>query len=269
MPALTLTIDLEDPSKAYRPDGRYALMVRHILDLCEETERKATFFTVGKLSRANPKLIQTIAGRGHEIAYHTAAHIPLTEDTPENFKAQTQADKAFIQDLTGRPLLGFRAPCYSLTPSTHWAVDSLKELGFLYSSSIMPSLISMQGFKKKPVHPFLWENGLIELPMPMAGIGQARLPFNGGIYLYLMPFLLTRLCLASLSKHEALWTYAHPYDFDRTEPYAPMPDTPAWISRLLYLSRFMTEHKIRKLLSITEVGEPLFKVAERYALKNP
>ena len=263
MSALTLTIDLEDPTKAYRPDGRYVLMADHILDLCDEVGCKATFFTVGKVARSVPSLVRKISERGHEIAYHSAAHLPLTHDTPHSFKAQTHADKAFIEDLTGQPLSGFRAPCYSLTPRTVWATQVLAELEFLYSSSIMPSLISMEGFKDKPNGPFLWESGLVEIPMPMIGLGNLRLPFCGGIYLYLTPVAVSRLFFKALSKHTALWTYAHPYDFDRDEPYSPMPDTPAWMSRLLYAARSVAEKKIRAALALHDAGPPLRDIAQK------
>ncbi len=248
--AVTFTIDLEDPSEIYAPNGRYIAMARHILDLCDEVGCRATFFTVGRVAVAAPDLIRDIAKRGHEIAYHSHSHVPLTEENAERFRQQTRDDKILLEQLAGKPVTGFRAPRFSLTPDSKWALDILVELGFTYSSSIMPTGASLYGFKDAPHTAFRWPNGLIELPLPVARIGRWRIPYLGGIYLYALPTFLTRHWLNQASPNEILWTYTHPYDFDRTEPFRPMPHTPLWVSIILWTARRVAERKIRYLLSL-------------------
>jgi polysaccharide deacetylase family protein (PEP-CTERM system associated) len=247
---ITLTIDLEDPTERYAPDGRYVAMTRHILDLCDKAGRRATFFTVGRIAETAPQLIKDIAAKGHEIAWHSHAHIPLTEEIPARFRREGRDDKERLEQLAGKSVIGFRAPRFSLTPKTLWALDILSELGFRYSSSIMPTRISLYGFPDAPRAMFKWQNGLTELPLPVANGGPIPVPYLGGIYLYAMPFPLVRRWAAHAEPNEILWTYAHPYDFDRDEPLRRMPHTSYKASFILWMARGIAEKKIRKVLTL-------------------
>ena len=168
-------------------------------------------------------------------------HISLTEEHPERFREQTRRDKVLLEFLSGKPVVGFRAPRFSLTRQSLWVVDILGELGFKYSSSIMPTSISLYGMAETKTEPFRWPNGLIELPLPVAILGKWRIPFLGGIYLYAQPRWLLNRFLRRCGEKEILWTYTHPYDFDRTESFKPMPDTPLWVSVVLWLARQCAE----------------------------
>lgn len=257
LPPVTFTVDLEDPTERYAPDGRYVAMTRRILDLCDETGRKATFFTIGKVAQSAPQLIRAIAERGHEIAYHSHAHRSLTAETPARFFAETRADKEILEDLTGRAVVGFRAPRFSLTPQSAWALDTLRDLGFFYSSSIMPTGASLFGFPDAPRSVFTWPNGLVEFPLPVADVGKYRIPYLGGIYLYTMPFFAARGFAARAKADEVLWTYTHPYDFDREEKFKALPSTPLWISVVLWLARKRASKQIKRLLTALPAAPPL------------
>jgi polysaccharide deacetylase family protein (PEP-CTERM system associated) len=246
---VTFTIDLEDPAGLYAPDGRHVALTRRLLDFCGEAGCRATFFTVGRVAETTPQLVRDIAARGHEIAYHSHDHVPLTEENPDRFSRETRADKDRLEQLCGKPVIGFRAPCFSLTPQSVWAVDALRELGFLYSSSIMPTGASLYGFKTAPRAAFRWPNGLIEFPLPVAKLGPWRVPYLGGVYLYALPGWLTRRWMGKAAADEILWTYTHPYDFDRNEKFLPMLHTPLWISGVLWLARRVAERKIGALLA--------------------
>jgi polysaccharide deacetylase family protein (PEP-CTERM system associated) len=246
---VTFTIDLEDPTGIYAPDGRYAALTRNLLGLSAELGCRATFFTVGKVAESSPQLIRDIAAGGHEIAYHSHDHVPLTEENPERFRREGQTDKDRLEQLCGKPVIGFRAPRFSLTPNSVWALDILGELGFRYSSSIMPTGASLYGFKEASSAVFRWPNGLVEFPLPVARVGSWRVPYLGGIYLYALPGFLTRTWLGKASPDEVLWTYTHPYDFDREESFKPMPHTPLWVSGVLWAARRVAERKIRAVLA--------------------
>jgi len=248
--SVTLTIDLEDPTLRYAPDGRYILMARRILDLCDTFDRKATFFVLGRVAEAIPRLIRDIADRGHEIAYHSHNHVSLTDEFPARFRSECLKDKDRLEQLAGKSVLGFRAPRFSLTPETMWALDILGEAGFRYSSSVMPTNVSLFGFPEAPTTPFKWENGMVEFPLPVATVGKYRLPYLGGIYLYTMPFFVVRRFLARAKDGEVLWTYAHPYDFDREEKFTNMANTPLWISFVLWQARRCASKKIQKILEM-------------------
>lgn len=257
LPPVTFTVDLEDPTERYAPEGRYVTMARRILDLCDETNRKATFFTIGKVAQAAPGLVRDISERGHEIAYHSHAHVSLTAETPARFASETRADKELLEDLAGRAVVGFRAPRYSLTPKSAWALDILRDLGFFYSSSIMPTGMSLFGFPDAPRHAFAWPNGLVEFPLPVTDVGKYRVPYLGGIYLYTMPFFAARGFAARADAKEILWTYTHPYDFDREEKFAAMPGTPLWVSLILWLARKRAGGQIKRILTGLPAAPPL------------
>jgi peptidoglycan-N-acetylglucosamine deacetylase len=249
---ITLTIDLEDSTLRYAPDGRYVLMTRRILDLCDALEeRKATFFTVGRVAQAAPQLIRDIAARGHEIAYHSRNHVSLTKEDPARFRQESAEDKDRLEQLAGKSVIGFRAPRFSLTPQSLWALDVLSELGFRYSSSIMPTEVSLFGFPEAKQTPFAWPNGMIEFPLPVAVLGKYRLPYLGGIYLYTMPLFAVRAFLERAGADEVLWTYAHPYDFDAGEHFMRMANTPWWISFVLWQARRVAPKKICKILGMS------------------
>jgi polysaccharide deacetylase family protein (PEP-CTERM system associated) len=245
---VSFTIDLEDPTERYAPDGRYVGLTQRLLGFCDEIGCKATFFTVGRVAEGAPQLVRDIARRGHEVAYHSHAHVPLTEENPDRFRRESRDDKDRMEQLCRTPVIGFRAPRFSLTPQSRWALDVLGELGFRYSSSIMPTRASLYGFQEAPRMAFKWPNGLIEFPLPVAQVGPWRIPYLGGIYLYSLPSWLTRYWMGKAGEDEFLWTYTHPYDFDREEKFAPMLHTSWWVSAVLWGARRVAEGKIRTLL---------------------
>ncbi len=264
----TLTIDLEDPSGLHRPDGRYVAMTKRILDLCAETNRKATFFTVGRIAQGAPDLIRMIAAQGHEIAYHAHNHVHLPRETPARFKQESAEDKDRLEQLAGKSVLGFRAPAFSLTPQTLWALDILGELGFLYSSSVKPIEVTRYAFPGISLTPFRWPNGMVEFPLPVATLGTHRIPYLGGIYLYTLPFSFVRWLLDKKTpKDQILWTYAHPYDFDREELLPRIQDTPLWATLILRLGRARAEKQIRRVLALGD-APPLGERARHFRTRE-
>ncbi|MFY9288503.1 MAG: polysaccharide deacetylase family protein [Alphaproteobacteria bacterium] len=246
---ISFTIDLEDYTGQYEPDGRYVIMTRRILDLCDSINCKATFFIVGRVAEGAPRLIQEIASKGHEVAYHSHNHVSLTEETPERFKRESDIDKDRFEQLIGSRIIGFRAPRFSLTPESQWAIDVLGDLGFRYSSSLMPTHLSRFGFPGASRGVSQWPNGMVEVPLPVADLGPMRIPYLGGIYLYALPSFLTRHWLKRANHGEMLWTYTHPYDFDLEEQFRPMVGEPFWVSAVLWGARSFAEKKVCKLLS--------------------
>jgi peptidoglycan-N-acetylglucosamine deacetylase len=244
----TFTLDLEDHHPQPNPAPRYPEITYKILDFLSDRQVKGTFFVLGELAERHPELIRTIHRQGHEIAFHTYAHVPLTRENPERFREQTQRSKAFLEDLTGTEVIGFRAPIFSLTPVTLWALPILQELGFRYTSSVLPLRHPLYGFPGAPQQPFRWKDSLVELPVPVARIGPLFLPYLGGVYMrYLPDFLLVRL-LRGQDAGTALWTYCHPYDFDPEEKFVVIREATALVSLVLWLNRRNTFRTVAKIL---------------------
>src|SRR5262249_48267159 len=125
---ITFTLDLEDYAPAGTP-ARANVIVPRVLELLAEHAVTGTFFVVGELAEAEPALVRAIASGGHEVALHGYRHVPLPQLEPATFRAETARGRALLEDVTGAPVTGFRAPTFSLVPETRWAVDELTEMG--------------------------------------------------------------------------------------------------------------------------------------------
>ncbi|MEM7469153.1 MAG: polysaccharide deacetylase family protein, partial [Pseudomonadota bacterium] len=247
--SLTFTVDLED----HRPDPsfpkRYPEIARRLMTFLDERGMRATFFVLGRLAREEPRLIQEIAEAGHEIAYHSAQHLHLTKDNHDNFLAQSRRDIEYIADLIGQALSGYRAPAFSLTPQSGWAVDAIKSLGFKYSSSVMPVANPINGYPGAPRNPFRWPNELLEIPAAVASVGPINLPYLGGIYLRYLPTWVIKMFLKQDRRDESRWLYCHPHDFDHQEKFFQIEGTSFLVSALLWFNRRGTFAKLERLLS--------------------
>jgi polysaccharide deacetylase family protein (PEP-CTERM system associated) len=253
--SVTFTLDLEDHLGEYAPNGRYAENTRRVLAFLAERQVRGTFFVVGRVAESVPELVREVAAAGHEVACHSFRHIPLNRETPLSFRTDTLRAKHALEQAAGQEVLGYRAPIFSLTPATQWAVQELGELGFRYSSSVLPAAHPLHGFPSAPRMPFRWSTGLVEFPVPVVRFGPVALPFLGGIYLRYLPSGWIRRWSQRRSD-SVLWTYVHPYDFDAEEPYAPLPDAATWVSILLWLNRRGTWRKLATVLE-SGVGTPL------------
>jgi polysaccharide deacetylase family protein (PEP-CTERM system associated) len=248
-PPVTFTLDLEDhrPSDSAFP-ARYADRTLEVLDLLDREGVAGTVFVVGEVAEASPELVAEVAGRGHEVGLHAWRHVPLTDVEPARFIEETQRGKALLEDITGRPVVGFRAPTFSLVPETRWATDVLTDLGFTYSSSVLPARNPLFGDPTAPATPFRWSSGLVELPCPVWGVGPAKVPFLGGVYLRALPRAVVAFARSRLPDSSVPWIYCHPYDLDPDEPRWVVPDAGRVGSRLLWANRGATRDRIAWLL---------------------
>lgn len=244
---ITFTVDVEEHSPVVGGSPRYLAMTRRILAFLAERQAVGTFFVVGDVAERTPELVREIAGQGHEIASHAHRHHPLPSHRDGSYARVLAGSRKLLEDLAGRPVLGFRAPQFSLVPTSAWALDALLDAGFTYSSSIVPAKGIGYSWPGAPAEPFLWENGLLELPCPVGRVALFRLPFLGGMYLrYLPPW---RLRQASRSRStDVVWTYCHPYDFDTEEPFRCLPGRSVAASFFLWWNRGRTLHRLDTLL---------------------
>lgn len=255
-PSITFTLDLED----HRPDDstppRYPAVVEKILQFLDEKQIKGTFFTVGSLAEKNPELIKNICQSGHEIGHHSYDHTVLTKQTPEEFKSKTRKAKDILENITGERISGFRAPVFSMTRDSLWAVDILKELDFDYSSSVLPANNPLHGLPTAPRHPFKWSNGLLEIPAPVGTLGFVTMPYLGGFYLRYLPFGIVRRQIKKAGDTSNLWTYCHPYDFDTEEKNWRIKGVSVPISLLLWFNRKNSFRKLEKLAANYDFSAP-------------
>lgn len=245
--SLTVTVDVEDHTAGVQWPARYPAMTLRLIDFLAERKLLGTFFVVGDVAKRSPELVRAIAAAGHEIGSHSHRHVPLSREDAVGFRAAVGDSRRLLEDLTGAPVTGFRAPVFSLVPATAWAIRALAEAGFRYSSSVMPVAGPGGGWPGAPCDPFRWPNGLVELPCPVGRVGPLRLPFLGGMYLRYLPPWRLRQAVRRCST-ETVWTYCHPYDFDTEERFRRLPGLGLVSSLFLWCNRGSMLHRLETLL---------------------
>lgn len=262
---LTVTFDLEDNRRSTQQEERFVAMSERFLDFLAERDITATVFVVGELARSHPQIVRRVAEAGHEIALHGLRHVTLATVGPQRLRAELIEGKALLEDSAQVSVDGFRAPIFSLTPATAWALEDLVAAGFEYSSSVLPAHNPLHGWPGAPETPFRWETGgLVELPCPVTGAGRAQVPFLGGIYLRYVPRPLAVRALRGMAPDAAPWSYCHPYDLDSDEAFVVMRHAGWLTSRILHTRRGATLRCLDRLLAAAGgAGAPLREVAER------
>jgi len=230
-----LTIDLEDYyqvsafSDTFVVDqwDNYPSRVEHntakLLSILDEGNARATFFTLGWVARKYPKLIKEIADRRHEVACHSNVHRSVYAMSADEFRTDTLDAKKLLEDIIGVPVLGYRAPSFSITRNSLWAYEILVELGFSYDSSVFPIKHPNYGWPRAPRFPFMIRTAggsILEFPMPTLQLAGVRAPIGGGAYLRLLPYWFTRWALRYINQGEALsaCVYLHPWELDSEQP---------------------------------------------------
>jgi len=201
-------------------DLRVVQNTRRILRLLSKHQTRATFFILGWIAERCPSLVKEIAAGGHEIASHGYGHELVYKLTMEEFYSDIERSKKILELITDRPVLGYRAPSFSITPKSEWAIDVLKNLGFAYDSSIFPtSFHNRYGFNGISCLPFRFGNGLLEIPLSTYRFGGANFPLAGGGYFRLLPYAYFRHFLQRLNEQgKPIVFYLHPWELDPGQP---------------------------------------------------
>jgi polysaccharide deacetylase family protein (PEP-CTERM system associated) len=230
-----MTVDVEDYFHVSVFDG---LVPRHQWDwmesrVCANTERlleifadsgiRATFFILGWVAERFPVLVQRIARGGHEIASHSYAHRLVYDLTPAFFREDVRRSKAVIEEAAGVRVCGYRAPSYSVTPRSLWALDILIEEGFLYDASIFPIHHDRYGIPLSPRHTYVIRRKpgqLFEVPASTVRCGPMNLPVAGGGYFRILPYAWTRWGIARMNQIDGQPAvfYLHPWEIDPEQP---------------------------------------------------
>ena len=214
---------------------------RRILDLLDRHETKATFFVLGWIAERFPNLVREVDSQGHEIATHGYSHRLLTEMSPPEFEDDLQRALDVTQPCARQAIIGFRAPSFSITRSTLWALDILLKKGLRYDSSIYPMGFHPDyGIGDAPIAIHPTNDSLVEFPMSCVEIFGKRIPCSGGGYFRLYPYRLTRLLLRKCNQEGRPFVfYLHPWEVD--------PDQPR-VEGLTALKRFRHYHNLSKTL---------------------
>ncbi len=199
-----------------------------LLELLAGNNVRGTFFILGWVAGRHPQLVKRIAGAGHEIGSHGSRHRLIYRQTREEFRRDLLSSRQILEDLTGKEINIYRAPSWSISAGTLWALEILEEEGFRCDSSIQPFRTPLSGLPGAPVapyHPVI--NGrklnLVEFPPTVLPVGRCRLPFAGGFYLRVLPYRLIRWALTRVNRQNPGLVYVHPWETDLAQPRLKVP----------------------------------------------
>lgn len=219
---LLLSVDFEDWHQLVRrrvgapdwdrPGPALRAQTDALLSLLDELGVRATFFVLGMAARGHPELVEAVVARGHEIGCHGDAHLPVHRQSPAEFAADLRAARGTIEEIAGRPLLGYRAPAFSITRDSRWAYEVLADEGFAYDASQhdSPRIRGRVRDESSP-HRLELSGGRALWEFPVA-VWEGRVPVGGASYWAVLPRAVTLAGLARTGRFAGL--YLHPHEFD-------------------------------------------------------
>jgi polysaccharide deacetylase family protein (PEP-CTERM system associated) len=233
-PRNALTIDVEDyfqvsafehavarsdwPALPCRVERNVGL----ILDLLAAAGVHATFFTLGWIAERYPAMVRAIVDAGHELASHGYGHLRANTQSPAEFSHDITLSKTLLEQIGGQPVRGYRAPSFSINGANLWALDTLQQAGYRYSSSIYPIRHDHYGMPDAPrfAHRPTGHGGLLELPVSTVRLWRRNFPAGGGGYFRLLPYAVSRWSLRRINEreHQAGIFYFHPWELDPAQP---------------------------------------------------
>jgi polysaccharide deacetylase family protein (PEP-CTERM system associated) len=251
-----LTVDLEDwyqglqiPIEDWSPyEDRVVLATERLLDILAAADVRATFFTLGFVAERHPGLVARVAAAGHEIATHGYSHSLVYELEPQQFREELRRSRQTLQQLSGQPVLGHRAPFFSITRRSLWALAILAEEGLAYDSSIFPVRNWRYGIEDAPRWPHRPAEApeLVEFPISTWRLRGRNLPMTGGAYFRIYPYAVSRrLMRQANAQGHAVAFYIHPWELD---PGHPRISLPRRIALTHYFNLAGTERRLRRLL---------------------
>ncbi|QDT63303.1 XrtA system polysaccharide deacetylase [Calycomorphotria hydatis] len=265
--------DIIKPDEWDQLESRVVANTHRILDLLDQYNTPGLFFVLGWVAERYPQLVEEIASRGHEVGSHGYNHQLLYRLTPDEFRDDLTRSRDLLSSLTGKPVQAYRAPSFTITRKTLWALDILVEEGFLFDSSIFPIHHDRYGIPDADRHPELLQRkrGLIwEFPPAVARVGGVKLPVGGGGYFRLLPSPFTLSCLERINTadHQPFMFYVHPWEIDPEQPrlpakmtaklrhYVNLHRTQTRLERLLTRFQFGALHDVLDISSVADVKSP-------------
>ena len=229
---------------------RVEVGMRLLLDLMAEHDALGTFFVLGWIAERMPALVREISDRGHEVASHGTDHRRVTELDEDQFRDSVRVSRRILEDVTGQPVFGYRAPSFSIVRGGEWALDILVEEGYRYDSSLFPVRRAGYGYEGGQRDPHKLDRAaghLDEVAPATLQFGSHILPAGGGAYFRHLPYALVHAALASAQKRGAPGTfYIHPWELD---PGQPRISAPVRTTLRHYGGMSRTVPRLRRLLS--------------------
>jgi polysaccharide deacetylase family protein (PEP-CTERM system associated) len=252
---LLLSVDYEGGDRGLpAPEDARLLpeLTERLLAFFDRHGARSTFFVVAAVAERFPALVRAIASAGHEIGLHGCRHQRLGELGPRGFADDVRRGVSVLVGIgLPEPVFGFRAPFLSLTPGTRWALDVLRDAGFVYDSSTLPAWNPVTGnCAGEPRHVRRLQNGLWSVPLAIVPITRAiGVQIGGGVYLRLLPLAFQRWGIDQYTRRgEPACIYIHPYEIDSRSPVGAVFGRNALLNGLLRIRRSTTLHRLDRVI---------------------
>ncbi len=192
-----------------------------VMALFDSAGVKGTFFTLGWVAERAPALIRRIVDAGHELASHGYDHQRVFNMDRAAFRADLSRTRAILEDISGKAIIGYRAPSFSIDRRTPWAHEELAAAGYAYSSSVAPVVHDHYGWPDSPR--FAWrpvaDSAMMELPVTTARLGGRTLAAGGGGFFRMLPYAFSRWAIRQVNDAgQPAMLYFHPWEVDPDQP---------------------------------------------------
>jgi polysaccharide deacetylase family protein (PEP-CTERM system associated) len=238
-------------------ESRVERSMAELLDVLRMHHTSATFFVLGEVAIAHPRLMRRLVSEQHEVACHGERHEDVSRQSPPEFREDIRKAKAQIEAVIGEPVVGYRAPNFSIGRAQSWAYAILAEEGFSYDSSLYPIHHDRYGQPDALRFPHeIWRHGsttLMEFPIGTTRVLGTNLPVGGGGLFRLLPYRLFRRGIRRVNAREQqpVMFYLHPWELDPGQPRPPMP----WCDRIRHYAGLEREAgKLSRLLDEFRFG---------------
>lgn len=233
-----LTVDVEEwfhglsstganPELWHRFERRIGVGMDVLLHMLHTRCVKCTAFVVGDVAAESPQVVRRLVEEGHRIGCHGNVHGSVERMTPMHFELDVTSNIKAIRSAIGEsvPILGFRAPAFSMSRSTEWAIPILLRLGLRYDSSTVAMRTPLYGDRHMPNFPYHVQCGretFVRIPIPVARVGPIKVPVIGGFFLRALPtYLVVRLIKGFEANGHSVVVYTHPWEYDTNHPFVP------------------------------------------------
>ena len=264
------TVDIEDWQHSQIPScnkdhwkpksSRIILNIDILLKLLRDNNTKATFFVLGCIAEELPEILTKIDKEGHEIGSHGYQHRLVYTLTPKEFEEDLVKSLKIVENIIHKKVVSFRAPYWSITRDSYWALEIIKKNGLLYDSSIYPIKNFLYGIQDAPEFPYLLKGDLLEFPGSTVRFLMKKVPFGGGFFLRAYPYFFTRWCIESANNRGLpCMVYIHPHELDEYKYtcHGSLKET-----FILQFGKNSVRKKLLRLLSVFKFGS-LTEVAKK------
>lgn len=238
-------------------ESRVVNSTRRLIRILAEHDVCATFFVLGWVAERHPELVREIQDGGHEIGSHSYWHRLIYQLTPEEFREDLLHSCKIIEEITGERVTSFRAPSFSITKDSMWALDILAEEGISLDSSIFPvhhDRYGVPGAERFANQIDTPAGSLWEVPPSVCRLGKWNVPVGGGGYFRLYPLPVTNRMLSTINRRhgQPFVFYIHPWEIDPDQPRLPVSSRSSRFRH--YTNLASTEGKLHRLLSQFSFG---------------